>query len=105
MATLCDKSCHTSYLANEGIKWSFITELVPWMGGFYGSTGTVVKEVDANVNSRPLVYVGADFSFGFPLTPGDFFSLNPQTGVPSLAAEDRQQDPDFLSVLSFSQTP
>jgi len=24
-----------SYLANEGIKWSFTIELAPWMGGFY----------------------------------------------------------------------
>ena len=24
-----------SYLANEGITWSFIIELAPWMGGFY----------------------------------------------------------------------
>ena len=23
------------YLSNQGIKWSFITELSPWMGGFY----------------------------------------------------------------------
>ncbi|PFX20422.1 hypothetical protein AWC38_SpisGene15123 [Stylophora pistillata] len=114
-----------SYLANEGIKWSFTIELAPWMGGFYErliglvkqslrkSIGkicltivqleTVVKEVKAVINSRPLVYVRADFSSGFTLTPGDFLSLNPKTGVPSLAEEDRQQDPDFLSKLSSSQ--
>ena len=114
-----------SYLANEGIKWSFTIELAPWMGGFCErliglvkqslrkSIGkicltmvqleTVVKEVEAVVNSRPLVYVGADFSSGFTITPGDFLSLNPKTGVPSLAEEDRLQDPDFLSKLSSSQ--
>ena len=114
-----------SYLANEGIKWSFTIELAPWMGGFYErliglvkqslrkSIGkicltmvqleTVVKEVEAVVNSRPLVYVGADFSSGFTITPGDFLSLNPKTGVPSLAEEDRLQDPDFLSKLGSSQ--
>ena len=113
-----------SYLANEGIKWSFVIELAPWMGGFYGrlsglvkqshrkSIGklcltmvqleTVVKEIEAVVNSRPLVYAGADFSSGFTLTPGDFLSFNPKTGVPSLA-KVRQQDPDFLSDLSCSQ--
>jgi len=114
-----------NYLANEGIKWSFIIELAPWMGGFYErliglvkqslrkSIGkicltmvqleTVVKEVEAIVNSRPLVYLGADFSSGFTLIPGDFLSLNPKTGVTSLAEEDRQQEPDFLSKMSFSQ--
>ena len=114
-----------SHLAKEGIKCSFIIELAPWMGGFYerliglvkqslrksiGKTcitmvqlETVVKEVEAVVNSRLLVYVGVDFSSGFTLTPGDFLSLNPKTGVPSLAEEDRQQDPDFLSELSSSQ--
>ena len=63
-----------------------------------------MKEVEAVVNSRPLVYVGADFSSGFTITPGNFLSLNPKTGVPSLAEEDRLQDPDFLSKLSSSQT-
>ena len=114
-----------SYLANIGIKWSFIIEMPPWMGGFYErliglvkqslrkSIGklcltmvqleTVVKEVEAVVNSRPLVYVGADFNSGFTLTPGDFLNLNPKTGVSSLAEEDRQQDPGFLSELSSPQ--
>ena len=62
-----------------------------------------MKEVKAVVNSRPLVHVGADFSSGFTLTPGDFLKLNPKTGVPSLAVEDQQQHPDFLSELSSSQ--
>ena len=56
---------------------------------------TVIKEIEVVVNSRSLVYVGADFSSGF--------TLNPKTGIPSLAEGDRQQDPDFLSVLSSAQ--
>ena len=50
-----------------------------------------MKEVEAVVNSRPLVYVGADFSSGFVITPKDFLSLNPKPGGPSLAEEDRLQ--------------
>ena len=57
---------------------------------------TMVKletEIEVVVNSRSLVYVGADFSSGF--------TLNPKTGIPS--EEDRQQDPDFFSGLSSAQ--
>ena len=33
-----------SYLANEGITWSFIIELAPWMGGFYERLAGLVKQ-------------------------------------------------------------
>ena len=36
---------------------------------------TILTEVKAVVNSRPLVYVGGDLNSGFALTPGDFLSL------------------------------
>ena len=58
---------------------------------------TIVTEVKAVVNSQPLVYVVADFSAGFTLTPEDFLSLTPKTGLPSLAEEDQQRDSDFLN--------
>ena len=32
-----------SYVANERIKWSFIVELAPWMGGFYERPVGLVK--------------------------------------------------------------
>lgn len=32
-----------SYVASEGIKWSFIVELASWMGGFYERLVGVVK--------------------------------------------------------------
>ncbi|XP_073249615.1 uncharacterized protein [Porites lutea] len=115
-----------SYLANEGITWSFIIELAPWMGGFYErlvglvkqalrkSIGkiclnivqleTILTEIEAVINSRPLVYVGADLKSGFALTPGDFLSLNPKTGVSFLETEDEQlQDPDFVEKLSSAK--
>ncbi|XP_078371352.1 uncharacterized protein LOC144655005 [Oculina patagonica] len=65
---------------------------------------TILTEVEAVVNSRPLVNVGADLNSGFALTPGDFLSLNPKPGVPCLATEDEQpQDPDFVERLRSAQ--
>ena len=103
------------YVSNSGIKWSFIVELAPWIGGFYErlvglvkrslrkSVGrnllsdtqlqTLLKEIEAVVNSRPLVYAGDDIDSSITLTPGHLLTLNPKTGVPELEFE--QQDPNF----------
>ena len=65
---------------------------------------TILTEVEAVINSRPLVYVGADLNSGFTLTPGDFLSLNLKTGVPSLETDHEQlQDPDFIESLSSAK--
>ncbi|XP_067024036.1 uncharacterized protein [Acropora muricata] len=97
--------------------------MAPWMGGFYErlvgqalrkSIGkiclnivqleTILTEIEAVINSRPLVYVGADLKSGFALTPGAFLSLNPKTGVPFLETEDEQlQDPDSVEKLSSAK--
>ena len=87
-----------SYSVNEKIWWNFIVELAPWMGGFYerliglvkrslrktigklcltsNQLLTVLKEAEAIINSRPLVYVGDDINSGTPLTPAHFLSQN-----------------------------
>lgn len=110
-STLHDPST-TSYCANHGIHWNFITELSPWMGGFYERLVGIVKrnlrksigrlcltriqletlviEVEAVVNSRPLVYVGEDISSDKALTPADFLSLNTLHGTPSLTVAEEQ---------------
>ena len=99
-----------SYASNSGITWRFIVELAPWMGGFYErliglvkralkkSIGrrkltivqlqTLLKEVEAVINSRPLVYVGDDVNSSLSLTPGHFLSLNPNTGIPTSESDD-----------------
>ena len=79
-------------LANLGIRWKFITERAPWHGGFYermvGSAKrslkrvlgksrltqiemeTVLTEVEAQINSRPLTVVSSSSEDLSPLTPG-----------------------------------
>ena len=99
-----------SYVSTRGIKWNFIVELAPWMGGFYErlvgvvksslrkSLGrklltqiqlqTLIKEIEATVNSRPLVYVESDLESNITISPSHFLSLNPKTGIPSEDDED-----------------
>jgi len=65
------------YLSGQGIRWNFIVELAPWIGGFYErlveltkrvirktlgkrcltekQLVTILAETEAVVNSRPLV--------------------------------------------------
>ncbi|XP_070567289.1 uncharacterized protein [Ptychodera flava] len=111
-----------SYAANQGVQWHFIVELAPWMGGFYerlvgvvkkclrkaigkvcftyDQLQTVLAEVEAVVNSRPLVYVGDDINSSITLTPSHFLTLNPSTGIPGTETED--VDPEYLPRMSTS---
>jgi hypothetical protein len=87
-----------NYASNAKIKWKFIVELSPWMGGYYerfvglakriirktiGRTfltsvkpKTLLKETEYIINSRPLVYVEEDIDSFITITPGHFLSLN-----------------------------
>ncbi|XP_060598447.1 uncharacterized protein LOC132752171 [Ruditapes philippinarum] len=109
-----------TYSSCEGIKWRFIVEIAPWMGGFYErlvgltkrslrkSIGkklldsdqliTVIKEVEAIVNCRPLVYVGEDINSNITLTPSHFICLNPNAGFSEI--EISSDDPDFKVIES-----
>jgi hypothetical protein len=104
-----------SYFSTTGVNWHFIVELAPWMGGFYErlvgivkrslrkSLGqklltliqmqTLVKEVEAVVNTRPLVYVDGDIDSNITLTPSHFLTLNPSIGVPEPNWDGK--DPDY----------
>ena len=104
------------YSVRQGIQWKFIVELARWMGGFYerlvGITkrslrktlgnerltekqlSTVLIEVEAIVNSRPLVYVDDDINSSTVLTPSDFLSLHSQHIIPNIGGDD-ESDPDY----------
>ena len=95
-----------SYVAVEGIKWNFTTALAPWKGGFYErlvglvkrclrkATGrkrftleqlaTLLTEIEAILNSRPLTYVYEEFESGFVLTPSCFLVMNRKLGLPAI---------------------
>ena len=103
------------YSASEGIQWQFIIEFAPWMGGFYErlvgtvksalkkSLGkgcltfvqlqTVVSEIQAVVNTRPLLYVDAELDNNHTgLTPAHFLSQNRNFGLPNIETDP---DPEF----------
>ena len=106
-----------SYAANENIQRIFTVELATWMGGFYdrlvGSVKrslrkaigkvclnneqllTILKEAEAVINSRPLVYVGDDINSSMTLTPAHFLTLsNPKIGLP-VTTRDNADDMDY----------
>ncbi len=106
-----------TYVANQGILWKFIVQFAPWTGGFYERMVGIVKsalrktmgklsltscqlstllmEVQAVVNSRPLVYVADDVNSDIILTPAHFLGLNPHIGVPEILPNEDDSDPDF----------
>ena len=104
-----------TYVSNAGVRWPFIVELAPWIGGFYERLVslfkkalrktinrksltviqllTVLKEVEAAINSRLLVYVSDDIESTITLTSSHILPLNPTTGIPDI--EDIHNDADY----------
>ncbi|XP_049870313.1 uncharacterized protein LOC126369792 [Pectinophora gossypiella] len=85
----------SEFCIKNKIAWRFIPELAPWFGGFYerligivknclkrtidkhllnhSQLCTIIKEVEAVVNNRPLTTVGQEFEK--ILTPADFLKV------------------------------
>ena len=53
---------------------------------------TVIKEVKAVVNTRPLVYVGDDINSNITLSPNHFLTLNPRLTTPEVDLDDVDED-------------
>ena len=86
-----DKEKVNSELASKGIKWKYIVERSPWRGGWWErfcrsvkeplrkilekallthtDMYTVLTEVEAIINARPLTFVGDDIRDKQPITP------------------------------------
>ena len=62
---------------------------------------TVLTEVEAVVNSRPLVYVGSDINSSFLISPMSFLSLNRNHFILDFTCSDHE-DPEFKTTENIS---
>ena len=106
--------------SNRGIEWKFIPKRAPWYGGFWerliGMTKTVIKkvlgrarinlialqtlvtEIEAVLNDRPLTYVSSDVNDIEPLTPAHLIYGRRIISLPyPHVDEDEIEDPDFIN--------
>ena len=104
------------YLSDNGIKWRFNVEKAPWWGGvferlvkstkrslrkvvgrarlFYDELNTVIVEIEAVMNSRPLTYVSID-ELKEPITPSHFLYGRRMLTLPDGLAEE-EFDEDYV---------
>jgi hypothetical protein len=104
------------YLAEKSIKWKYICPLSPWWGGFwerlmktiklplkkvlgrsflsYDELATVLTEVEAMVNSRPLLPVNDDPENINYLTPANFLIGRPTINLPVRPLKHTEVNPN-----------
>ena len=105
-------------LGREGIVWKFIPKKAPWFGGFWermiGLTKmsikktlgrahvtlltlqTIIVEVEALLNDRPLTYISDDISDPEPLTPAPLLHGRRLTPLPhERTTMEELQDPTY----------
>ena len=105
-------------LGKKGVTWRFIPKRAPWYGGFWerliGLTKTAIKkvlgrrhislsmletiivEIEAILNDRPLTFVSSEFGDPEPLTPSHLLHGRRITCLPHKDVEiDEFQDPTY----------
>ena len=106
-------------LESKNISWSFIPKRAPWYGGFWeriigltkqavkktlgrafitqAQLETIVVEIEAMLNNRPLTYVSSDLLDPEPLTPADMLYGRRIQSIPY-----HLEDPEDLSDPTFT---
>ena len=114
-STAINQTSAQSYMSDRGITWRFIPAHALWIGGVYerlirigknclrmtlgrarlctDQLATLLIEVEAVVNTRPLVYVGADDYLS--LSPADLLHGQQHTSLGLPDAAPLQEDPNY----------
>ena len=110
-------------LGNQGIEWKFIPCRAPWYGGYWerlvgltknalkktlgrafitlSSLQTLIVEIEAHLNNRPLTYVSSESNEPEPLTPSHLLYGRMINIVPHpFTTQDEVSDEDFQEVGS-----
>ncbi|VDK40164.1 unnamed protein product [Cylicostephanus goldi] len=107
------------FAINREIEWRTITPYAPWQGGFYerliksvkealykslgrakisyDSLVTVVTEIEATLNSRPLTYQETDCDYYSTVRPIDFIQSRLELTFPTEKVKRNTDDPDYHS--------
>lgn len=115
---LLEANASQQFLADHNITWKFITERAPWWGGFYErliglvkrclkktigkaclswtELNTILTEVEAVLNSRPLTYPYMDINDASPLTPSHFLCGHRILTLPDTKVGEKEVDPEYL---------
>ncbi|GBN84617.1 hypothetical protein AVEN_189050-1 [Araneus ventricosus] len=94
-----------NYFGKKGIKWQYIVERAAWWGGYWErmvqmtklalrkilgkalvtseELQTILAEIEAIINSRPLTYIYNEPDEPFPLTPANFLTGRRLTVLPN----------------------
>ncbi|RCN29253.1 integrase core domain protein [Ancylostoma caninum] len=110
-----------TFLSQNQIQWKFITPLSPWKGGFYErlvgmmkmclrkligrrtlsmtNFQTLMTEIEAMINSRPLAYSGSTIDDSLVIRPIDF--LIPQAKLGLLPEKEHDEnDNDYTPTIT-----
>ena len=105
------------YLSSKSIEWKFITKRAPWVGGFYerligltknslrktlgnalislGDLRTIIVEIEAALNDRPLTYVSSDLESLHSLTPSHLLLGYRLDSFPDISSFEEINDPTY----------
>ena len=123
--SIADDEDVQSFIATKGVQWTFIVEHAPWMGGYYerligivkqalrkslgknrltsNQLATLLCEVEAVINTRPLLYLDDEFrGQGGPLTPAHFLTLRSFIVFPHVDYDN--DDPDICITTFLSRS-